>query len=664
MISDDYETFIAKSRYARWIEAESRRETWEESVDRLVAFWVDHVEGMSLDTNDKAYVQNTIVEELGPAIKKKEIMPSMRSLMTAGKALKNDNIAGYNCSFLPIDHPRAFDECMYILMCGTGVGFSVERKFVEKLPIVSEDFHDTNTPVTVADSRLGWATAFRELIALLYSGRTPRWDLSKLRPKGARLKTFGGRSSGPEPLADLFQYTVGIFKGAAGRRLSTVECHDLVCKIAEVVVVGGVRRSALISLSNLTDERMAHAKTGAWYETEIQRSLANNSVAYTEKPDPSIFLKEWRNLYDSKSGERGLFNRTTAASKRLRSLEAKGLSTSKLDYNTEPFGTNPCGEIILPRNGVCNLSEVVIRSGDDFQEVSRKVRLASILGTLQSSLTNFRYLRSIWRDNTEEQRLLGVSFTGIMDHPIMSRTSQDGRLWGKWNLDAGVSVDIKSGRLDLILESLKKVAVDTNTEWASVLGIGASHAVTCVKPSGTVSQLVGSSSGIHPSYSKYYIRTVRQDVKDPLTKFLLDQGVPAEVDVTNPQNMVFSWPMKAPEKAVTDTDAMKQLELYKVYNNHWCDHNPSITVYYNDDNFMDCGNWIYNNWDSFVGVSFLPKTDHVYKQAPYQPLTEEEYDELVVKFPEIDWSKFDDYEKEDNTTASQELACVGGVCEI
>ena len=640
-----YETFIEKSRYARWIEEESRRETWKESCERWRNFWVHRVEDMDIPQSDKEYLTNVIKRDLYPAVLNKEVMPSMRSMMTAGPALDRDEIAGYNCSFAPVDNVRIFDEIMYILMCGTGVGFTVEREEVKQLPCISEEFYDTETTIKVKDSRIGWASAFRELISLLYSGRVPSWDLSKLRPKGARLRTFGGRSSGPEPLHSLFEYTVALFRKAAGRKLTTLECHDLVCKVAEVVVVGGVRRSALISLSNLTDERLANAKTGAWWELDGQRALSNNSVAYTEKPDPSIFLKEWRTLYESKSGERGLFNRVAAQAQRATALQRRGIHDSIGGWE---YGTNPCGEIILRPCGLCNLSEVVVRAGDSFNDLLRKVRLASIIGTLQSTLTNFKYLRSVWRNNAEEERLLGVSLTGIMDHPILSGKELYGGMTSLGN----------------VLEELRQGAIDTNDEFATRLGINASHAVTCVKPSGTVSQLVGCSSGIHPAFSQFYVRTVRQDVKDPITEFLKDQGVPWEVDVTNPSNVVFSFPMKATEGAVSDISPMEQLELYRIYKKHWCEHNPSISVYYTDKDFIEIGNWIYKNWDDFIGISLMPKSDHVYKQAPYQEITREQYSQMLNEFPNVDWDAFDSYEKEDTTTGSQELACHGGVCEI
>ena len=620
----DYQRFIHASRYARWLPEENRRETWKETVDRYTGFFKNR------------FPDTFPADDVNKAIYNLDVMPSMRCLMTAGPALERDEIAGYNCSFVAIDSPKAFDEVMYILMCGTGVGFSVERQFTNNLPSIAEEFHETDTTVRVKDSRIGWASAYRELISLLYSGRIPKWDTSGIRPAGARLKTFGGRASGPKPLEDLFNFTVHTFKKAAGRKLNSLECHDLVCKVADIVIVGGVRRSALISLSNLTDDRMRNAKNGAWWESDVQRALANNSVAYTEKPDVGIFLKEWGTLYDSKSGERGIFNRVAATK--------KAISNGRRNADGFEYGTNPCGEIILRSKGLCNLSEVVIRESDTLADLKEKVRVATIIGTFQSTLTNFRYLRSDWRKNQEEERLLGVSMTGIMDHPILSKPTDECIKW---------------------LTELREYAINTNKVWAEKLGIPQSAAITTVKPSGTVSQLVGCSSGIHPAYSTYYIRTVRMDNKDPLTVFFKSAGVPNEPDVTKPSDItVFSFPQKGTESGVTrnETNAIEQLQLYSVYQKNWTEHNPSITVYYKDDEFLNIGAWIYNNFSDVSGVSLLPHSDHVYKQAPYQEITKEEYDTFVASFPSIDWGNLK--EEEDTTTGTQELSCAAGVCEI
>jgi ribonucleoside-triphosphate reductase len=567
-----------------------------------------------------------------------EVMPSMRALMTAGEALNRDNIAGYNCSYIPIQDQKCFDEVMYILMNGTGVGFSVERQYVNKLPEVPEKFYDSESTIVVADSKQGWASSLRELIALLYSGKTPRWDLSRIRPAGSRLRTFGGRASGPDPLADLFRFTVSLFRQAAGRKLNSLECHDLVCKIAQVVVVGGVRRSALISLSNLTDERMRNAKNGAWWENSGQRALANNSVAYTEKPDIGIFMKEWHALYESKSGERGVFNRVSAR---------KQAETSGRRETDHEFGTNPCGEIILRPFGFCNLTEVVVRSTDNRESLLKKVRIASLLGTFQSTLTDFRYIRKQWKVNAEEERLLGVSLTGIMDNPILNGSTSD---------DLGE-----------LLDALKNESILANEEWAGRLGINPSAAITTVKPSGTVSQLVDSASGIHPRHNPFYIRTVRADIKDPLAIFMQEKGVPHEVDVTNPSNLVFSFPVAAPVGSVvrSERDALSQLEHYLCFKRHWCEHNPSITVYVKEHEWLDVGAWVYKHLDEIGGVSFLPHSEHVYQQAPYQDLMEEEYNKLRDAFPQVPWVDFDKYETdEDTTNGAQEFACSGNSCEI
>jgi ribonucleoside-diphosphate reductase alpha chain len=559
-------------------------------------------------------------------------------MMTAGAALAKDNVAGFNCSYLHIDSPRSFDELMYVLMCGTGVGFSVERNFINKLPIVAEEFHPSDSTIVVADSKIGWASAFRELISLLYAGKIPKWDMSKIRESGARLKTFGGRASGPEPLDDLFHFCVGIFQKAAGRKLTSIECHDVCCKIADIVVVGGVRRSALISLSNLSDPRMAKAKNGNWWDTEGQRRLANNSVAYTEKPDFESFLAEMQNMYESKAGERGIFSRVAAQKIAARN----GRRDPEQD-----FGTNPCSEIILRSNQFCNLSEIVVRPEDDLDTLKKKAEVAAIIGTLQATLTDFRYLRNVWKRNTEEEALLGVSMTGIMDHYLLSK---------------GESPDLEKW-----LEQIRDVAVKTNEKWAAKLGINQSAAITCVKPSGTVSQLVDSASGIHPRFSEHYIRRVRSDKKDPLAQFMQTAGFPVEQDLMSQASLVFSFPVKSPKGCTTvkQVGAMEQLKLWKAYQNHWCEHKPSITVYYTDDEFLEVAQWIWDNFDLCSGISLLPYSDHVYQQAPYEDIDAEKYEELLAAMPvNVEWSALEQFEQDDNTTGSQELACVGGACEI
>ena len=622
---DAYQQYIHKSRYARYLPEEQRRETWEETIDRYLNFWVEKGK-LTLEEANGIFAD---IHDLN-------VMPSMRALMTAGEALDRDNVAGFNCSYLPIDHPKAFDEMMYVLMCGTGVGFSVERQYVSKLPEVAEEFHDTDTVIHIADSKIGWAKAYRELISLLYSGQLPKWDVSGVRLAGAALKTFGGRASGPEPLVDLFNFTVSVFREAAGRKLSSIECHDLCCKIAQIVVVGGVRRSALISLSNLTDDRLRRCKSGQWWQDNPQRGLANNSACYTEKPDFEAFLNEWKSLYESRSGERGMFSRVAS--------QKQAAKNERRDA-TYDFGTNPCSEIILRPYQFCNLSEVVVRATDTLSDLKRKVRVATILGTLQATLTDFRYLRKVWKNNTEEEALLGVSLTGIMDHPTLS-----GRR------DKGV--------LKTWLTELREEAIATNKSWADRLSINTSTAITAVKPSGTVSQLVDSASGIHPRYAQQYIRRVRADARDPLCAVLEAAGIPVEDDVMSPSTKVFSFPIQSPEGAVVASEmgAMEQLELWEIYQDFWCEHKPSMTCYYRDDEFLEVGQWLYNKFDKISGVSFLPYSEHTYQQAPYEPIDEETYETLKAEFPEtIDWNIS---ENSDMTEGSQTLACTGNNCEI
>ena len=624
---DKYQQFIHKSRYARWMKEEGRRETWEETVQRYVDFWTK-----------RGQIDSKVAVKLYNGIHSQKVMPSMRCMMTAGEALDKDNVAGFNCSYLAIDSPRSFDELMYVLMCGTGVGFSVERNYINKLPEIAESFHKTDSVIMVSDSKIGWASAFRELIAMLYAGKIPQWDVSRVRGAGERLKTFGGRASGPEPLIDLFNFCIEVFQKAKGRKLTSIECHDIVCKIADIVVVGGVRRSALISLSNLSDQRMAKAKSGQWWIDEGHRALANNSVAYTEKPDFQAFLSEMQTMYESKAGERGIFSRVAAQ---------KIAGRNGRRDNTYEFGTNPCSEIILRSNQFCNLSEIVVRADDTEETLKAKAEVAAIIGTLQATLTDFRYLRNIWKKNTEEEALLGVSMTGIMDNELLSTPN--------------------SPECEAVLENVRDVAIKTNKKWAAKLGINQSTAITAVKPSGTVSQLVDSASGIHPRFSKHYIRRVRSDKKDPLAVFMSTVGFPVEDDVMSPTSSVFSFPVKAPENSVTvkQVGAMQQLALWKTYQNFWCEHKPSITVYYTDSEFLQVAQWIWDNFDICSGISLLPVSDHTYQQAPYEDITAEKYEELLTAMPkDINWIDLQYFEQEDNTTGSQELACTGGACEI
>lgn len=626
-----YEEFIFKSRYARWLEKENRREDWNETVDRLVIYYCERIKELGIEGS---YFKT--MDEVRKAIYNLEVMPSMRALMTAGPALDRCHVPAYNCAYLPVDSLRSFDEAMYILMCGTGVGFSVESKYVDQLPRIAEHLEPTDTTVVVGDSKEGWARAFRELISLLIGGRIPKWDVSRVRPAGARLRTFGGRASGPGPLEDLFDFTVRLFTGAAGRRLSTLECHDLMCKVADIVVVGGVRRSAMISLFDCTDDRLSTSKSGAWWEAAGHRRLANNSAVYeNRRPDIGFFMKKWKELYDSKSGEPGFFSRYAC--------QAIAGRSGRRD-STPEFGTNPCSEIILRPFQFCNLTEIVVRSDDTFEELSRKARVAAILGTIQSTFTDFKYLRKVWQDTCNEERLLGVSLTGVCD-----------------NLDLLGD--------PLTLQRLQEVVVETNKEWAARLGVNPSVATTCVKPSGTVSQLVDSASGLHTRHSAYYLRTIRADNKDPVTALLKDSGVYSEPDVMSPDNTtVFYFPIQAPDGAVTrkDQNAIEALELWKHLQDNWCEHKPSATINVKEEEWMNVGAWVYDNFDTLSGVSFLPHDGGTYKQAPYQELTQEEYEDWVSSHPTptIDWGLLSKYEMEDHTTASQELACTGGVCEI
>ena len=689
---DDYQQFIATSRYARWLEEQHHREDWADTVRRYVNFWVHR--GAISDV-DQEHGESE-ASELFNDIYALDAMPSMRCMMTAGEALDRDNVAGYNCSYAAMEgigkelyvltdemkemgfdtpvkisahNPICFDEAMYVLLCGTGVGFSVERQFITNLPVIGHNLprriyarNDDNFPgvdkddlstfdrsrntIHVADTKYGWASALRILIVELYNGNFGiKWNTSKVRPAGERLKTFGGRASGPGPLVDLFNFAVEVFSNANGRKLTSLEVHDVVCKVADIVVVGGVRRSALISLSNLTDQRMRSAKSGQWYIENDQRRLANNSTCYTEQPDMGIFLREWESLYDSKAGERGIFSRPAA--------QRVAARNGRRDAG-HAFGTNPCSEIILRSLQFCNLSEIVARQGDTFEDLKRKSRVAAVLGTLQSTLVDFKYLNVKWTENTAEERLLGVSITGIMDHPVLSGQA----CWEDGGFPA----------LPQLLRQLKEVVIETNEVWADRLGIPRSVATTCVKPSGTVSQLVDSASGIHPRYSPYYIRTVRVDKKDPIYSFLKDKGVPVEDDVTKPETgAILSFPRKSPEGCITrkDITAIDQLELWKVYAEHWCEHKPSITVYVREEEWLQVGAWVYKEFDLISGVSFLPYSDHTYQQAPYQEIDKETYDEAINAFPkDIDWSELSNYETEDTVSMEHELACSAGGCDI
>ena len=640
-----YQEYIHLSRYARWDYDLGRRETWDETVERYFNFfseWLEEKHEYKLENGERIELENSV--------KELNVMPSMRCLMTAGPALKKENVAGYNCSYVKVDNQRSFDEILYVLMNGTGVGFSVESEYTSQLPVVPDEFYDTDTTVVVADSKLGWARAFKEIVGLLYGGHIPKWDVSKVRPAGSPLKTFGGRASGPQPLEDLFNFTINTFKNATGRKLHPIECHDIVCKTAEIVVVGGVRRSALISLSNLNDREMRFAKHGEWYTQNVQRALANNSVNYKEKPDVGTFMREWLSLYDSKSGERGIYNGMSAQRnvERLneRYRDGDGNFIRRRDPRAD-FGTNPCSEIILRSREFCNLSEIVVRRRDTRESLQAKVKHATILGTFQSTLTDFKYLSREWKKNCDEERLLGVSLTGIMDNPLTNGSK---------------------GKLEELLQELRDVAYETNKEWSEKLGIPQSAAITCVKPSGTVSQHVDSASGIHARHNPFYIRTVRADNKDPLCKMMKEQGFPNEPDVTKPDHTtVFSFPMKSPKDAVfrMDMTAIEQLNLWKTYAESWCEHKPSVTISVKDHEWVEVASWVWENFDYISGISFLPFSEHVYRQAPYQDCTEEEYKEALTRMPKnVDWAELSKYESQDYTVASQELACTAGGCEV
>ncbi len=627
-----YQEYIGKSRYSRYLDDKGRREHWPETVARYFDFMTKQ-----LKTNHNYTLTQELRDELQTAVTNLEVVPSMRSIMTAGDALERQNIAGYNCSYLPIDDPKAFDEAMYILLCGTGVGFSVEQKYVSKLPEIPTELFNSGTIINVKDSKEGWAKALRQVIALLYAGEVPKWDVSSVRPAGTRLKTFGGRASGPEPLVDLFKYVVAKFRGAVGRKLTSLEAHDILCKVGEVVVVGGVRRSAMISLSDLSDDRMAHAKAGNWWDGNGQRALANNSAIYEVKPDVGKFMREWSSIYESHSGERGIFNRYAS--------ELQAAKSGRRELGKE-WGTNPCSEIILRPYQFCNLSSVIVRSSDSVDTLRNKVRLATILGTFQSTMTHFPYLRKVWQTNTEEERLLGVSMTGILDNPLLNNPDDP--------------------YLPTMLEDFKDVAINTNAEFADAIGINRSAAITAIKPEGTVSQLTGTASGIHPQHSQYFIRRVRSDNKDPLTDFLKASGFPSEPCVMKPESTtVFSFPMRVEKGAVLreDLNAIKHLRLWLLFQRHYCEHKPSVTISVNENEWPEVGAWVWNNFDEITGVSFLPMDGGTYRQAPYESMTEFEYHDMVSKMPVgIDWDKL--VEGTDNVEGAQQLACTAGNCEI
>lgn len=632
-IDDVYQQFIHLSRYARWRDDLGRRESWSETVERYVDYMAEKV---SRDTDFE--VTDVLKEDLRESILNRDVLPSMRALMTAGPALERENIAGYNCSYLAVDHPRSFDEALYILMNGTGVGYSVEQQDVTQLPSIPMRNDEDIVMFTVPDSKRGWAEALKHVLDCLYEGRMPAWDLSQIREAGARLKTFGGRASGPEPLNDLLRFVMRVFYFAQGRKLTPLEAHEIMCKIGEVVVVGGVRRSALICLTDLDDLEMRDAKNGKFWETKPHLSLANISAVYDKKPSRYDFDKEFDALVASGSGERGIFSRYGAKA-----------AAKEINRKAGPLkGTNPCGEIVLRNNQFCNLSTVVVRPEDTLEELKEKVVRAAYLGTFQATLTNFDYLRPIWKENTEEERLLGVSLSGLFGHPVLS---------GRKGMEM----------LEEWLFEMRMAAKFANIYLSGLLGINPAAAVTCIKPEGTTSQLVGVSSGSHPWFAEQYIRNVRGDVKDPLSQFLSAVGIPSETDIISDQNLVFSFPIAAPEGALTreDLTAVEHLELWAAYREHWTDHNPSVTINVRDNEWDEVREWVWENFDKITGVSFLPYDDHVYEQAPYVPVSDKEFEDLQAKMPEhIDWSELSFFEATDETNGSQELSCMSGACDI
>lgn len=621
-----FQSFIFISRYSRWLPSHNRRESWDECVDRWWNYFTDKVPTLAERPDVKEAILNL------------EVLPSMRSLMTAGIALDHDNTCLYNCSYLPIESVDSFAELFVILMNGTGTGYSVERQYTDKLPTVANKIvKNFDKVIVVEDSKEGWGNALKTLFNDLYSGKHPKWDLSKVRPSGARLKTFGGRASGPAPLDNLFKFLVKVFYNAQGRKLSALECHDTCCAIANAVIVGGVRRSAMISLSDLGDREIAMCKSGAWWEQAGFRSYANNSAVYRGKPPMGQFLEEWTSLYNSHSGERGMINR--------RALQEQAVKWGR-EKNCE-YGTNPCAEIILKPFEFCNLSTVVVRTDDTAASLKKKVELATIIGTVQSTFVKFPYLRPEWKKNCEEERLLGVSMTGIFDNKLTSG------LEGK-------------PKLVRLLENLRDHATATNLKWAEKLGINPSKSITCVKPEGTTSCLVDSASGLHPRYADYYFRRIRLDKKDPLYNLMKDQGVPCEDDVINPTSTaVFTFAMKAPRGTVTTEDlrALDHLDLWKTYQEHYCHHKPSVTVNYKDSEFLEVGNWLWENFDMATGIAFLPGGDnHTYAQAPFEQIDSATY--AAHPKVKVNFNDLMKYESEDNTEVGKEFACSAGGCQI
>lgn len=621
--------FIYYRTYSRWIEREGRRETWVETVDRYMNF-------MKENLGDKLTAEE--YNELREGILWQEAMPSMRLMWSAGSAAARCHATAYNCSYIAPSKLEDFSEIMYLSMSGTGVGFSVESQTIGQLPIIKKQSGKVLPTYVIEDSKEGWADALKTGLKTWYNGKDIKFDYSGLRPAGARLKTMGGRSSGPEPLRSLLDFARAKIFSRQGKRLSNIDAHDIICKTGEVVVMGGVRRSALISLSDLDDMEMRNAKTGQFYLTEPQRQMANNSAAYNEKPTSTQFIEEWLALAKSGAGERGIFNRGSLKQQLPRRR------WDKFEEDWASSGVNPCGEINLKSKEFCNLTEVVARAEDIEESLIRKIRLATILGTYQSTLTDFKYLSKEWKKNCEEERLLGVSVTGQWDCPAL--------------------------RNEKTFSKLREAAIEVNKEYAKRFGINQSAAITCVKPSGTVSQLVDAASGMHPRHSGYYIRRVRISATDSLFQMLKEQKFPYHPEVgqtiDSASTYVLEFPVKAPSnsKFRNDMDAIEQLEYWKMVKENFTEHNPSVTISVGDNEWIVAANWLYENWDILGGLSFLPREDHVYKLAPYEEIDEERYSELAAKLPEIDFSRIVIYEEDDETQGARELACASGVCEI
>ncbi len=626
---NDLAEFVYYRTYSRWVEAEDRRETWIETVDRYMSFMAENLKD-KLSEKEYTEIRNFILEH--------KSVPSMRLLQFAGKAARTTNVCAYNCSFIAPTLLQDFGEIAYILMCGTGVGFSVEYQTVETLPQIKRQTGTMLTDYIIEDSKEGWADAIVYGMQTWYDGKDVRFDYSKIRPAGSRLKTMGGRASGPGPLRDLMDFMRNRILARQGRRLKTIDVHDVICKIGEVVVAGGVRRSALISLSDLDDQEMRNSKIGTFYYHSPQRSMANNSAIYNSKPTPEEFMEEWLALMKSGTGERGIFNRGSLRDQ----LPARRVEL--VDEGLNIMGTNPCGEIILQSKQFCNLTEVIARPEDTEATLMEKIRVATILGTYQATLTNFPYLSKDWQQNCRTERLLGVSITGQWDCPAVRESA--------------------------MLQKLKTKAQEVNQEYAKRFGINPSTCITCVKPSGNTSQTTDSSSGLHPRYSPYYLRRVRISATDPLFHMLRDQKVPyyPEVGQTmeNATTFVVEFPIKSPDGAIcrNDITALEQLEYWKNVKESYTEHNPSVTVYVGEQEWFEVGNWVYKNWDIVGGISFLPRSNHAYALAPYQEITKEEYEAARANFPQLDFSDLVLYEKSDETENKREIACAGGACEL